>query len=289
MAKPKTEKDWAEYYDWAYSLLKSDPELWKVFQQAIKGEWTREKFIAEIRRTTWYKNHSESWRQTEALKHSDPETWRLRVRTIYNNITQLAGQMGLRLSWQTMWDIAEDALAFGWDNAKLRSVLAKHLKRGVGGYYGEAGEAEDQLRQYAFQMGVKIDDGALHGWLKGILMGTRTVEDYKGWLQQQAISAFPALADQIKGGMTVRQIASPYFEAMSRLLEINGDALDLTDPTIRGALSAVNKETGKAELKPLWEFENELRKDPRWLKTNNARQSINSTARTIGQMWGVSI
>lgn len=289
MAKPKTEKEWAEYYDWAYSLLKSDSSLWKVFQKAIKEGWEKAKFIAEVRRTTWYQNHSESWRQTEALKHTDPESWRAKVRTIYNNITQLAGQMGLRLNWQTMWDMAEDALAFGWDNAKLKSQMAKFLKPGVGGYYGEAGEAEDQLRQYAFQMGVKINDGTLHGWLKGIIQGTRTVEDYKGWLQQQAISAFPTLAEQIKGGMTVRDIASPYMEAMGRILEINSEGLDLFDPLVRTALTGVNKETGKAELKPLWQFENELRQDPRWLKTNNARQSINSTARSIGQMFGVSI
>ncbi|MEU8317098.1 hypothetical protein AB0C33_01905 [Nonomuraea sp. NPDC048881] len=285
--KPKTQQEWAEYYNWAYSLLKSDNSLWKVFQQAIKGSWSKEKFIAEIRRTSWYQKHSETYRQTEALKYTDPETWRARVRTIYNNVTQLAGTMGLRLGWQTMWDMAEDALSFGWDNAKLRSMLSQHLKNGKGGYYGEAGEAEDQLRQYAFQMGVRIDESALGGWLKGILNGTRTTEDYKGWLQQQALSAFPTLSEQIKGGMSVRDIASPYMEAMGRILEVDSQALDLYDPTIRTALTNINKENGKAELKPLWQFENELRKDPRWLKTNNARQAMNSTARTIGQQFGM--
>lgn len=285
--KPKTEQEWAEYYNWAYSLLKSDASLWKVFKQAIKGGWTKEKFIAEVRRTSWYQKHSESYRQTEALKYTDPETWRARVRTIYNNITALAGQMGLRLNWQTMWDMAEDALSFGWDNTKLRSMLSKHLKPGVGGYYGEAGQAEDQLRQYAFQMGIKIDQGALGGWLKGILNGTRTVEDYKGWLQQQAISAFPTLKEQILGGMSVRDIASPYTEAMGRILEINGEALDLYDPMIRNALTNINKENGKAELKPLWQFEEELRKDPRWLKTNNAREGLNGAARKVLQDFGM--
>lgn len=286
MAKPKTQQDWAEYYGWAYALLKSDSSLYKVFQDAIKGGWSKEKFVAELRKTSWYRTHSESYRQTEALKYTDPETWRARVRTIYQNITQLAGTMGLRLNWQTMWDMAEDSLSFGWDNAKLRSMLAKYAKPGVGGYYGEAGNAEDQLREYAYQMGIKIDEGALGGWLRGILQGTRTVEDYKGWLQAQAISAFPTLKEQIMGGMSVRDIASPYMEAMGRILEIDGNALDLYDPTIRTALTNINKETGKAELKPLWQFENELRKDPRWLKTNNAREGINSTARQVLQDFG---
>lgn len=284
--KPKTDKEWAEYYDWALSLLRSDPELWNLFKRAQKGNYNQARFVAELRKTKWWKTHSESARKTIALKHTDPETWRNQVRTIYQNITQLAGQMGLRVSWKTMWDMAEDALMFGWDNAKLRSQLAKFLKKGVGGFYGEAGEAEDQLRQYAFQMGVRLDEGALSGWLKGIVAGTRTVEDYKGWLQQQALSAFPTLSEQIKGGLSVREIASPYMEAMGRILEINSDALDLYDPVLRGALTAVNKETGKAELKPLWQFENELRKDPRWLKTNNAREGINTVARDVLQDFG---
>jgi len=288
MAKKKTETEWAEYYQWSLALLKSDPSLWNLFKRATAGAkpWDRAKFVAELKRTSWYQKHSATARETLAQKYTDPETWRAKVRTIYNNITQLAGQMGLRVSWKTMWDMAEDSLMFGWDNAKLRTQLSKYLKPGQGGYYGEAGEAEDQLRQYAFQMGIKVDEGALGGWLKGIVNGTRTTEDYKGWLQQQAISAFPSLAAQIKGGMTVRDIASPYLESMGRILEINGEALDLYDPSIRGALTSVNKETNKAELKPLWQFENELRKDPRWLKTNNAREGINTTARQVLQDFG---
>lgn len=288
--KKKTPEEWARYYDWALAVLRSDPSLWELFQRATKGKtpYTRERFVAELKKTAWYKKNGETARQTLALKFSDPETWRQRVRTIYKNIQSLAGQMGIRADWQTYWDMAEDALMFGWDNSQMRSALSKYLKGGTGGFYGEAGEAEDQLRQYAFQMGVKVDESALSGWLKGILNGSRTVDDYKGFLQKQALSAFPTLSEEIKGGLMVRDIASPYMQAMGRILEINPEELDLYDPTIRTALTSVNKESGKAESKPLWQFENELRKDPRWLKTNNAREGINTTARQVLQDFGMA-
>ena len=288
--KGKTEQEWAEYYGWSLALINSDTSLKNLFARARKENWTgptgKAKFIAELRRTSWYKKNGETARQTIALKYTDPATWRQRVRTIYQNIQSLAGQMGVKASWQTYWDMAEDALTFGWDNAKLRSSLAEYLKNTNGVYGGEAGEAKNQLQQYAYQMGIKLDTSAVNGWLKGILNGTRTVEDYKGYIQKQAISAFPTLAEDIKGGLMVRDIASPYMQSMGRILEVNSEELDLYDPTIRKALTNVNGETGKAESKPLWQFEEELRRDPRWLKTNNARESMNGVAHDILKSWG---
>jgi hypothetical protein len=50
----------------------------------------------------------------------------------------------------------------------------------------------------------------------------------------------------------------------------------LFDPKIRRALSARGKDGGKPEMKTLWEFEENLRKDPRWQATNNGREAITS-------------
>lgn len=284
----KTQAQWAEYYQWSLALLKSDPSLWKLFNDAIKGNWTASKFTAQLKSTAWYKKYGESARKALALKFTDPETWRERVRVIYSEITTLAGSMGIRgLNWQTMWDMAEDAFTFGWGNSQLKQKLAQYLTSKNGMFAGDAGEAQAQLEQYAFSMGIKLDSGTMTGWLKGIINGTRTLQDYKGFIQKQAMSAYPALAEQIKGGMTVKDIADPYMQAMGNILEINPTQLKLDDPLIKAAMSKSTAD-GKQAVMPLWEFENQLRKDPRWLQTNNARQSMNSTARSIGQMFGMA-
>jgi hypothetical protein len=285
-SKPKTQQEWADYYQWSLALLNSDPSLKKLFDDAVKGNWTQQKFVAELKKTPWYQKNSDTARQTLALKYTDPETWRVRVRAIYQNIQTLAGQMGVKTSWQTMWDMAEDALMMGWDNNQLRSALSKYLNGKDGQYGGEAGEDLQQLQQYAFSMGIKIDDSAVNGWLKGILNGSRTIQDYKSYIQKMAMQTFPTLADDIKGGMSVMDIASPYMQSMGSILELDGNALNLDDPTIRSALTNVNPETGKPELKPLWQFENDLRKDPRWLQTNNAREGLNGVAHNVLKDWG---
>lgn len=288
----KTPQEWADYYGWALTLLKSDPSLWKLFQDAIKGTWQPAKFVAELKKTKWYQKYGEASRKTLALKYTDPETWKQRVRSIYQEIQSLAGQMGIKTGWQTMWDMAEDALMFGWSNAQIRKSLAGYLNNKNGVYGGEAGEAEQQLRQYAHSMGINLDSGTLNGWLKGIVNGTRTLQDYKGWIQKQAMSAYPGLAKQIQGGMSVRDIADPYMQSMARILEINPGQLNVQDPSIRRALQGVsqdangNAQAGSSTM-PLWQFENELRKDPRWLNTNNARQGLNSTARGVLKDFGL--
>ncbi len=286
--KFKTDEEWANYYDWAVALLHSDPDLADLFERAKKKDYTRERFVAELHKTNWWKKNGENARQTIALKYSDPASWRQRVRAIYANVQALAGQMGVKTTWQHMWDIAEDALMMGWDNTQLRSALAKYLTAKDGVYGGEAQDAKTQLEQYAYQMGIRLDQSSLNGWLKGILNGSKTVSGYKAYLQKMAIQAFPTLADDIKGGLTVRDIASPYMQSMQSILEINGDALDLYDPTIRSALTNVNPETGKPELKPLWQFENDLRKDPRWLQTNNAREGLNGVAHQVLKDFGLA-
>ncbi len=81
-------------------------------------------------------------------------------------------------------------------------------------------------------------------------------------------------------------IAQPYIESMGRLLEVNPQDIDLNDPKIRQALSARNKD-GQVGPKTVWEFENDLRKDPRWMQTNNARESMMSTGREVLSLMGL--
>jgi hypothetical protein len=39
---------------------------------------------------------------------------------------------------------------------------------------------------------------------------------------------------------------------------------------------------------PLWQFENEIRDDPLWRKTNNARESMMTVARQVARDFGLA-
>ena len=86
-------------------------------------------------------------------------------------------------------------------------------------------------------------------------------------------------------GLTTKQAASPYIQSMASILEIDPNAVNLNDPTITKALTAVN-EQGAPAVVPLWQFERDLKKDERYKYTKNAQNEYIGTGydvlRTLG-------
>src|SRR5213594_195726 len=70
-----TPEELAASYGWAYGFLNSSPELKKLFGEAVKGGWEPGKFQAELRDTNWWKKNSETQRQAQVIKSTDPATW----------------------------------------------------------------------------------------------------------------------------------------------------------------------------------------------------------------------
>ena len=95
----------------------------------------------------------------------------------------------------------------------------------------------------------------------------------------QAKTYFPALADKIDKGYTVKQLLSPYLQTRANILEEDADAIDLKE------LQGVAKDP--KNLMGLYEYEISLRKDPKWRFTKNAQDSLSNVARTIAQTFGL--
>ena len=63
------------------------------------------------------------------------------------------------------------------------------------------------------------------------------------------------------------------------------------DPHVAKAMTAkqgINIPAGSGAQMPLWQFENELREDPLWKKTNNARESMMTVARQVAKDFGLA-
>lgn len=95
----------------------------------------------------------------------------------------------------------------------------------------------------------------------------------------QAKTYFPALADKIDKGYTVKQLLSPYLQTRANILEEDADAIDIKE------LQGVAKDP--KNLMGLYEYEISLRKDPKWRFTKNAQDSLSNVARTIAQTFGL--
>lgn len=280
-------QEMAAKYGMALSVINSDPSLKKIFDQAVAQDWTVEQFVARARETSWYKNNSESARQALILKKSDPATWTQRVSQTRAMLGQIAQQIGAPIPGATMQSLAEQALTFGWNEAQMRSVVAGYVKMSGGQFLGQAAQTETELREFARAMGVRVSDKWI---LEHVQQEARTpgsgLQTGIDQLRKLAVSAFPHLTDRIQAGETLESIADPYRQAMAQLLELNPEAIDMFDGTIRKALAGKGPD-GKPALKTIWEFEQDLRKDPRWMKTNNAREQGMAVARQVLSDFGL--
>jgi hypothetical protein len=280
-------QEMAANYGWSLAFLKSNKELWKLFNKAVDKNYSVNRFVAELRNTKWFQKHSDAWRQQAVLQKTDPSTYKKNYAAMRNKVHDMAGQVGADLTSKILDTIAHNALWFGWDDGMLKNALANYIDQmGQSGHYGgDAGQAESELRDYAYKMGLKLNDGSVKSWLQEIVRGDQSLQDYRAWLQGEAQKSFPALADKIKSGQTVYDLASPYMQSMSQILEVPQGSVDLFDPTIRKALQ-VQLPDGKVGMDPIYDFERKLRQDPRWLSTNNARQSLMGTTKQILQDFG---
>lgn len=277
-ATPKlSSSELAEQYGFVSGFLNSNKELKKLFEQAVKGSWSADKFQAKLRNTKWWKTTSKDEREYLLMLKSDPATAKQEMAQAKTKMWQLANQMGMVMTDSAKKKVAQAAyymVAQGWDEGQLRNYLGQYVYFTGENLQGEGGEAVEEMREYAWSMGIKLDDKFYTDGARVIIRGVATIQDYKSKILNKAKASFPQWTAQLEAGQTVADIASPYLQSMAEILELPPGSVNLFDTTIKKALNYTNPGTLAKEAKPLWQFENELRKDPRWKKTKNAQDSL---------------
>jgi hypothetical protein len=284
----------AALFGWSRSVINSSPELKKIFAQATSDQWTPDRFVAAVRDTKWFKTHSDTYRQAIILQKSDPATYAQRVAQYANQIYSAAVQMGAHdLSTKQLDQMAEQALWFGWSNDQIKQHLGGLVSTYKGGYTGDAATAADRYSQMAAQYGVSVSPAVLNNWVRGTVAGgaagtggQTTDAGVKQWLIGQASSRYPSLADRLKSGETLMDIASPYFQSYAQTLEVNPNSISLKDPLIQSALAGKDAE-GRPSTKTVWQFEQDLRNDPRYMKTQQAQDKVFAVGHQVLKDFGL--
>jgi len=278
----------ASEYGFAYSFLNSNPDLKGLFNQAVSGSWTADKFTAELKNTNWWKDNSASARETLQEQSTDPATYNAKLSAMQIQIQQMAGQMGAAIPAGKLGSIAKTAIISNMDEGQLSNLLGTYVTfQNNGTLGGAAGAFQHQITQYATQMGVGVSDQSVKNQAQMIARGLMTSDDAMENIRQSAISAYPAYATQINGGSTMQDIAQPYMQVASQLLEQPDSSYNVNTPLIQGALNKVNAQ-GVPTGMSLTDFENSIRQSPDWLKTQNAQSSIMGVAHSVLQNMGFS-
>lgn len=291
------QQEWASLYGWSTAVLNSNPELRKLFNAAIAGKYNQQRFVASLRGTNWYKQHSESVRQAQILAKADPTEYKQRVAATASTIGDMYYQItGRAMSGPTASHLAVQAFQLGMNDAQMGDLVRKTVSSATllrtGGAGGTLGDSEKQIRQAASDLGISVSNTYVMNAMNNIAWQNTDVTTEISKLRKMSASRYPQYADQINGGGTIKDIAEEYKQLMSKTLEIPDSSISTTDRHIQAALTykpATPKEgannSGHAPTAPsgmpLWQFEQQLKNDPRWLKTKGAQDSVMASARQV--------
>lgn len=279
----------------AMALIKSDDELHKIFRKAITQGWYESdtglvKFQAAIKNTKWWQSRTASQRayDEQKLNPAEHKTLMDTIRKQRVALKTLAGQAGVDLSPEQLDHMARAAVRNQLTGEQVAHALAKHFSYDPDeGNTGTAGISVDTIQQMAAEYYIPVGNHRMQKWVRQAIAGELDPRSLQDYFKEQASSLFPYLQKQLNAGQTVASIAEPYKQLMARELELDENGIKHNDKLIMQGLQASAKD-GQLGLMPLWQYQQMLRNDKRWLKTNNAKSTVQDVGIGILRDMGLS-
>jgi len=286
----KTKQELADDYKVQMAVINSDPSLVRLFNQAVATQMTPTAFAAALRNSDFYLDHGAAWADAQIKKLGDPGDWKDQVKDAKTLVQQNAVDLGMQLDPQEVEHLANAALHSSHGDAKqitttwLNTHIATYGK--ITGKGGTTADTINTLKESSGAYGVQHSEDWYVNAAKSIVQKKATIEDYDSQIKDLAKTKYAPFADQIDKGISVKQIASPYINSMANILEIPAESIGLNDHTINRALTSLDSK-GQPMAQPLWQFETNLRQDPRWATTKNANDTLSSLSNSILKTFGL--
>lgn len=238
-----------EIYGGYYAVIKSVPEISNLLQRAVTEGWSDAKFDYELRQTAWFKTTSDSARQWDIAKQTDPAAAQQQIDTRIAGVREKALVLGVRLSDESVANLAESSIRGGWTEQILDNAIgAEALKSTAGVSQLRTGYIGQTLKQTASNYGITLSDTTFNEWVNKVATGQENEQSFQQYTLQLAKNLYPGIVGQLESGQTFQQIVDPYRQLASRTLEMNADTVDFTDPKWAKAVTYV---TDKGEQRPM--------------------------------------
>lgn len=285
---PPDKETLASNYGMSYAFFQSaDPELKKLFQTAVSNTWTPDVFTAHLKSTQWWANNSGTMRQAQILQKEDPATWQADLGAARAAVQQSANQMGAILTTAQQQKLATNIITYGWGKEQIQNFLGQFVdfnKQHVIG--GQAGQVYNQVRSYAYDMGVSLSDATIKTYAAYIAQGVSDLTGVLSHIRQTAAGAFPAFSQQLQAGASVKDLADPYVQMMAQELNLDPKSLSVNTPLIKQAINKMGPD-GKPAPMTLTDFQQLVRSQKGWNSTPAAIGSTMTTAKQVLQNMGV--
>jgi len=272
--------DWdqvAAEWQWIRNLIDEIPKIKEIFeyhvaQGSFESQTGINNFVNDIIDSDWWKENGPSAREAFAIRTSDPAAYAEMLDDARVAVQARARELNAQLDSATLENMANVYITDNW--AQRGYLLDRALADKIGVSTGPAGEFvpgdfAEQLRRIAINNGLNFDNEYYLSAVRSVARGLRSEDQWIQDIREQAASYWPAYADQIRAGTDARSLASGYINIMSRTLEIDPFSISLDDPFIRKATTMLD-DAGNPRPMSLYEFQQDLRNDPRWMNTDQA-------------------
>jgi len=280
-----------EMYPEYYALVKNVPEISDILKKYIAEEWSETKFLAELRKTNWYKTTTASAREWDLAAGLDPATYQTKINNQAATIEQKALDLGFRLSEDKINELALNSLRLGWTDQFLTNAMGMIIVEGGDpgatqlrqGYYGQ------QIRGIARDYGVSLDDNTLMSFANKMAVGEETVGSFQDYALTIAKSLYPTLSEQFDLGRTFSDLTSNYRDIAAKTLEIDANSINFTDPQWAVAVTyQPDPKTGEQRMMNLSEWGDYIRKNRAfgYEYTDDAKQKAYKVANELANLFG---
>jgi hypothetical protein len=288
-------------FGFASAFFNSDPSL-KHLIDSFQGQDAndanvQDRFQAALKDTQWYKTHTANQRAWTQLQTSDPTEAAHQLLGLQQQLAQQAKQAGVTLSNGQLHTMAQQALSmYGQSppsNVVNQMIGAQVRYTGAGGTYtGQVGSDVTTLQNLAASYGVNISDHTMQAWLQNIVQNGVDPQSYTDYLQEQSAAMYPTLAPVMAKGLNFQQAVDvPYAQPAAKLLNIDPNTIDWTQPKWMKALSQVDPKTGARTAMSPDQWQTTLMTDPvyGYGNTTQAKQDASSLAMKIAKNFGKTV
>lgn len=263
-----------------------DPEIGPILKQAAAEGWSADRLAGALSPTSWWQTTQESARKFDAKLKTDRASADADVAGAVAQIQSEALQLGLTIDPARLQEIALNSVRLGWNDAQLRKALGAEAQRNP----DEIAKTQlANLNSMASDYGLTFSPDQLQKWASDVIGGTATTQQFQSHLIDLASGKYPTISDALAKGTTVKQFMDPYVSQMASALELNPNAIDLTDPKWTAVLNGVDAKGNRMPMS-IDQAVSFVRSQPQygWNRTDQANQQAASFAARLGQMFGAA-
>ena len=269
-----------------------------LFDKASKEGWTAEQFQMQLEGTAWWQSTLPSLRSWYLNTH-DPRKQADTVELVRNKVASVSSyleQLGVTVQGidpvtgkafdKTGYvsGIAQQAIENGWDDNQLKDYLATQSPiMFTGG--GEIGSSLSKIRDTAYAYGVKLDP-TYEKMINNSLLDSSDGRDANYYIAEMRRQALEnpnnkPFAEALNSGRTLYEATRSYRNQMANLLEVDESNVTWDDLMKK----TIDSTTGVART--FADFTKQVKTDPLWQTTKNAKETYSSTALDLAKMFGL--